>query len=247
MEERERWGRVMIVGKVHKMMRYPVKSFTGESISKARIMSYGIYGDRSHAFIDKSSKDKHLTITQYPKMVTYKAAFIGDDCLEAFPKMKISASDGSEYNWDDSALLERLEKETNRTLETITYSPNYVPFPAIEEDNILLISTQALSELSSSYGEVIDERRFRGNILYDLQNSMKEEDLIGKQIKIGTEVILEINKYCERCMIITVDPETGTRQPKLLKQLVKDQNNHFGLYASVIQTGTIYAADVISI
>ena len=76
---------------------------------------------------------------------------------------------------------------------------------------------------------------------------MKEEDLIGKQIKIGTEVILEINKYCERCMIITVDPETGTRQPKLLKQLVKDQNNHFGLYASVIQTGTIYAGDVISI
>lgn len=238
----------MIIGNIQKIMRYPVKSFTGENVSKARIMSYGIYGDRSHAFIDRTNKDKHLTITQFPEMVTYTAQFLGEESFDTFPNLKVKASDGIEYDWDDQALLERIEGETNRKLETITYSPTYVPFPAIEVDNILLISTEALSELSSSYGEPIDERRFRGNIIYDLQEmSIKEQDLIGKQIKIGSEVILEISKFCERCMIITVDPKTGTRQPLLLKKIVKERNNHFGIYARVIQTGTIHAGDQMTI
>lgn len=248
MKEGEREGKVMIIGNIQKVMRYPVKSFTGENISTASIMSYGIYGDRSHAFIDKTNNNKHLTITQFPEMVTYKAKFLGDESLDVFPKLKVIARDGAEYDWDDKALLERMEKETNRTLETITYSPIHVPFPAIEVDNILLVSTEALAELSSSYGEPIDERRFRGNIVYDIQeDSIKEQDLIGKQIKIGSEVILEVSKYCERCMIISVDPHTGTRQPKLLKQIVKERNNHFGIYARVIQTGIINAGDQITI
>ncbi|WP_312094505.1 MOSC domain-containing protein [Niallia sp.] len=238
----------MNIGNIQKIMRYPVKSFTGENVLKAQIMSYGIYGDRSHAFVDKTNKDKHLTITQFPEMVTYKAQFLGEESLDAFPKIKVSASDGAQYNWEDQALRKRLEKETNRTLETITYSTTHVPFPAIEVDNILIISTKALSELSSSYGEPIDERRFRGNIVYDLQDSgIKEQDLIGKRLKVGLEVIIEITKYCERCVIITVDPNTGKRQPKLLKQIVKERNNQFGFYARVIQTGTIYVGDQITI
>ena len=48
-------------------------------------------------------------------------------------------------------------------------------------------------------------------------------------------------------MIITVDPNTGQRQPKLLKQIVKERNNQFGIYACVIQTGTIYEGDQITI
>lgn len=238
----------MIFGTIQKIMRYPVKSFTGEYLSKVKIMSYGIYGDRSHAFIDKTNKNKHLTITQFPKMVTYKAQFLGEESIEVFPKLKVIASDGAEFDWNEKALVERMEKETNRTLESITYSPTNVPIPAIEVDNILLISTEALAELSSSYGEPIDERRFRGNIIYDRKEmGIKEQDIMGKQIKIGSEVILEINQFCERCMIITVDPITGTRQPQLLKQIVKERNNHFGIYARVIQTGTIYTGDQMTI
>ncbi|WP_176474169.1 MOSC domain-containing protein [Niallia circulans] len=236
-----------MIGNIQKIMRYPIKSFTGESLEKARIMSYGIYGDRSHAFIDKAN-NKHLTITQYSKMVTYRAGFSGEESIEKFPDLTITANDGSEYIWGETALLERLEQETNRTLDSITYAPTFVPFPAIEEDNLLLISTKALSELSTSFGESIDERRFRGNIVYDLQESgINEQDLLGKKIKIGSDVILKINKFCERCMIITVDPETGIRQPKLLKQIVKERNNHFGLYASVIHTGIIHIGDEIAI
>jgi uncharacterized protein YcbX len=37
----------MLIGYIQEIMRYPVKSFQGESVQKTRVMDYGLYGDRS--------------------------------------------------------------------------------------------------------------------------------------------------------------------------------------------------------
>ncbi|HWJ78577.1 MAG TPA: MOSC N-terminal beta barrel domain-containing protein [Niallia sp.] len=237
----------MKVGSVTKIMRHPVKSFTGESVESVEVMSYGLYGDRSHAFIDKKS-GKYVTITQYPNMVTYRARFIGEEKADVFPRIEISTNDGSTYDWNDDDLLKRISQESNRQIDRVTYQPDFVPFPAIEEDNLLLISTTSLRELENTYGEEVDERRFRGNIIYEIENKeLTEDNLIGKVLCIGNDVKIRVNKYCERCMIITVNPETGTKDPKLLKQIVKERSNHFGLYGSVLQTGKIKNGDSIQI
>jgi hypothetical protein len=60
---------------------------------------------------------------------------------------------------------------------------------------------------------------------------------------IGKDVELEIKRHCERCMIITVNPSDSQRDPTLLKTVVKERNNHFGVYASVIRTGEISLGD----
>ena len=44
-------------------------------------------------------------------------------------------------------------------------------------------------------------------------------------------------------MIITVDPETGLRDPSLLKLVANTRKNYFGVYASVIATGPIHIGD----
>ena len=235
----------MNIGKVTKIIRHPVKSFTGESIESSKVMTYGLYGDRSHAFLQKENS-KHLTITQYPHMVTYKARFVGEENDDTYPKVEVTANDGQIYDWNDASLLNRISQESNRKVEKVTYQPTFVPFPAIEEDNLLLISSRSLKELENTYGDLIDGRRFRGNIVYKIEKTdLTEDELIGQEICIGNEVVIRINKFCERCMIITVDPATGTRQPKLLKQIVKERNNYFGLYASVLQTGAIKVGDSI--
>ncbi|MFT8322151.1 MAG: MOSC N-terminal beta barrel domain-containing protein [Bacillus sp. (in: firmicutes)] len=86
------------IGEIKKLVRHPVKSFTGESVSSAQIMRYGLYGDRSHGFKDKSNKNKYLTITQYPKMVTYSAKFLGEDNLQKYPPMKLRMQKGRNFN-----------------------------------------------------------------------------------------------------------------------------------------------------
>ena len=238
----------MKIGMIKKLVRHPVKSFTGESISRSDVMTYGLYGDRSHAFIDWSNQQKHLTITQYPYMATYKARFREEESLMKFPSVEIITKDGNVYDWQDPCLLQELEAKTNRKLTAVQYAPDFVPFPAIEEDHLLLISDKSLEKLEKSIGAKIDERRFRGNIVYQTNAlDIAEEELIGKKIKIGEEVVIQINKFCERCMIITVDPETGEKNPFILKKIVQENNNHFGLYASVLQTGKIKIGDTLQL
>lgn len=238
----------MKIGKITKLVRHPVKSFTGESISSTNVMTYGLYGDRSHAFIDLTNHRKHLTITQYPNMATYKARFTEEENISKLPPIEIVNKDGKVYDWQDKCLLQELEANTNRKLTAIQYAPDFVPFPSIEEDHLLLISEQALAELEQSIGEKVDERRFRGNIVYQRTAlEIAEEDLIGRKIKIGDQVVIQVNKFCERCMIITIDPETGEKQPAILKKIAKEKNNHFGLYGSVIHTGKINVGDFLEL
>ncbi|PHE54593.1 MOSC domain-containing protein, partial [Bacillus toyonensis] len=59
------------------------------------------------------------------------------------------------------------------------------------------------------------------------------------------EVELEIVRHCERCMIITIDPNTLTLETTLLKTIVQKRNNHFGVYASVIKPGKVNIGDSI--
>ncbi|PKG23289.1 MOSC domain-containing protein [Niallia nealsonii] len=238
----------MKIGTITKLVRHPVKSFTGESVASTNVVNYGMYGDRSHAFIDLTNNQKHLTITQYPDMATYKARFTEEESPKKLPSVEIVTKDGKIYDWQDPCLLQELEANTNRKLTAVQYAPDFVPFPAIEEDHLLLISEQSLEQLENSIGERVDERRFRGNIVYQMEAlDITEEELIGKKIKIGSEVIIQINKFCERCMIITVDPETGEKKPSILKKIVKENNNHFGLYAAVLHTGKINVGDFLQL
>jgi hypothetical protein len=58
-------------------------------------MDYGLYGDRSHAFLDETRPGKFLTITQLPEMVRYKARFIGEYLIEKYPKVEIMTPEGN--------------------------------------------------------------------------------------------------------------------------------------------------------
>lgn len=91
----------------------------------------------------------------------------------------------------------------------------------------------------------MDNRRSRPPLILSLKDNTPfiEESWFGKRLRIGREVEIQLKRHCERCMIITVDPESGPRQPSLLKAVVKERNNYFGVYASVIKTGDIQAGD----
>ena len=90
-----------------------------------------------------------------------------------------------------------------------------------------------------------DLRRFRPNLFISLKDKepFVEEGWIGRRIKIGTEVELEFVGHCVRCMIITVNPDNAKLNSSLHKTLIKENNNHFGIYASVIKTGNIQVGD----
>lgn len=236
----------MLIGKIKEIMRHPVKSFCGENVQQTRIMEYGLYGDRSHAFLDETRQGKFLTITQFPEMVRYKARFVGEESIEEYPKVEIVTPEGKVFSWENQELFKEIEHKSKRKISPITYSPSHVPLGAIEEEHIQLVTDASLNKLKEMWGSfAVDHRRFRPNLLIDLQEKIPfiEETWFGRRIKIGSEVEIQLKRHCERCMIITVNPDNAEKDSTLLKTVVKERNNHFGVYASVIKTGKIHVGD----
>ncbi|MDQ0272911.1 MOSC domain-containing protein [Cytobacillus purgationiresistens] len=236
---------MQLIGHVGKILRYPVKSLGGESVSSARVMYYGMYGDRSHTILDESRQGKYLTITQFQEMVKYKARFIGEESADRYPAVEIITPDGKVFVWEDEEWRKELESKSKRRLSYKQYSPAHVPIGAIEEEPLLVVSDASLKSLSEMTGkQLIDEQRFRPNILLDLidKTPFLEEEWVTKHLTIG-EVEIQVDRFCERCMIITVDPQTGERDANVHKQVIRHRKNNFGVYASVIKTGSIHIGD----
>ena len=236
----------MLIGHIKEIVRHPVKSFSGESVKSSKIMEYGLYGDRSHAYVDETSKGNFLTITQFPEMVRYKARFIGVESIEEYPKIEVITPEGKNVDWEDEELIKEIEYKSKRKISTIQYTPSHVPIGPIAVENILLVTDASLDKLEEIWkGDEVDSRRFRPNLLISLKEKVPfiEETWFGSQIKIGKEVEIQLKKHCIRCMIITVNPDNAERDSSLHKAVIKERNNNFGVYASVIKTGEIHVND----
>ncbi|SEM50310.1 hypothetical protein SAMN05192533_103165 [Mesobacillus persicus] len=235
----------MLIGHIKEIVRHPVKSLRGEVVNTSKIMNYGLYGDRSHAFFDDTKGD-FLTITQFQEMVRYQARFVGEESLDNYPKVEVITPEGKVFDWDDHELIEELETKSKRKISTKKYTPSHVPIGPIAVEHILLTTDASLEHLEELSGKKeVDIRRFRPNLFISLIDKVpfQEEEWIGRRIKIGSEVEIELVGYCPRCMIITVDPDDAQRNPSLLKTLVKERKSNFGVYASVIKTGDICVDD----
>ncbi|NRD80226.1 MOSC domain-containing protein [Bacillus sp. BRMEA1] len=236
----------MLIGHIKEIVRHPVKSFSGESVKQTKIMDYGLYGDRSHAFLDETRPGKFLTITQFAEMVQYKARFAGEDSIHKYPCVEITTPKGKIVGWGDIGLKREIEEQSGRKISFVTYPPNHVPLGAIEEEHIQLVTDASIDQLKKLWEkDTIDYRRFRPNLFISLIAKIPfiEEQWFGRRLKIGENVVIELKRHCERCMMITVDPENAKKDPSLLKTIVNERNNYFGVYASVIKIGEIFVGD----
>ena len=50
-----------------------------------------------------------------------------------------------------------------------------------------------------------------------------------------------------RCLMINLDPDTGTQDARVLKTVVRLNKNNAGVYGTVVQTGTIRVGDPVRI
>ncbi|MEK4198367.1 MOSC domain-containing protein [Cytobacillus sp. FSL K6-0265] len=236
------------IGVLSSLLRYPVKSFGGENVESTRVLSYGVYGDRSHVIVDESRQGKYLTITQYQEMAAYQAAFVGEEKEDTYPELQIHTANGERYGWTNGKWRRDLQLKSGRDLSFHSFTPSFVPIGAIEEAPLLLVTHSSLQYLSKQLGKMeIDAKRFRPNLIIhtDLNTPFSEHDWISNQMKIGEEVVIEVTQPCERCMIITVDPKNGQRTPNIHKEIIRTNHNYFGVYAKVIQTGKVKLGDEI--
>ncbi|MFC5449814.1 MOSC domain-containing protein [Paenibacillus aestuarii] len=235
------------IGKITHLTRYPVKSMAGEAMKRAPIAPYGLYGDRSHALIDndKEGWDSFITARRYPQMLGYTASLPDSGgTKEAFPEVQIAAPDGRLLHWTDD-LLEELGGFPNRSISLKRHRPDSKELLAVDAGGLLLITDRSLRKIEERMGAPVDPRRFRANIMIELDEDAAEDEYawVGSRLHLEDGTVLEVVEPCERCMLVTLDPDTRERNNAVLLAVKDVMNLQFGVYASVIRTGEVAVGD----
>ena len=218
---------------VKEIWRYPVKSMAGEQLDSCLVAEHGLEGDRRWALIDGAPNraGKELSIRQHERLMTYRAR-------TANGRVEVTSPDGETYALD-TQLLRRLEGESSRPLTIRDMAgANF------DDSPILLVNLTTVEAFSAASGMHVDRRRFRANLYVEGLAPEAELSWIGRRVNAG-DAELEVVARCERCVVITRDPDTTVTSPQLLRVLTEKLETCMGVYCSVVRPGRVAVGDLI--
>lgn len=234
------------IGHITQLMRYPVKSMAGESLPETLVVHTGLYGDRGYALIDETKEgwSRYVTARQIPQLLSFRATLAAgaEEGGPAIPPIRIESEDGRTFEWNKTLLAE-IQPSFKRDITLHTCAPED-ELLAVDSGAILIVTEQTVERLGALLGRSVDWRRFRPNIVLMLADGLfeREQELVGKRLRFG-DAVVEINEACERCSVITIDPDTLEKDPEILKLVHRELGLQFGLYASVVQPGRTKLGD----
>lgn len=255
---------------------YPVKSLAGIRLTKAEVEEKGLKYDRRWMIIDENS----VFITQriFSKMALIDVKLTSDQLILSYRPhdnddvhVPFEPSSGQKIQvkiWDDEVeaitvsdeadkwLSNHLEKNVRLVMMPESTQRKADPKYARNEENVsfadgfpfLIISQASLDHLNSRLPEPIDMKRFRPNFVVAGTIAHAEDDW--KCIQIG-DIRFEIVKPCARCVLTTVNPETGNKGPEPLKTLAtyRRVNNKilFGQNVVAKNAGVVNQGDLLTL
>ena len=221
-------------GVVKSLWRYPVKSMSGETCTSLVVNNRGVVGDRWFAITDEQGKfgsgKNTRRFVKIDGLLEFRAAYDGGVPVITFP-------DGKSVRGDDPSVHSRLTEALDRPV-TLAEEQSV---PHFDNDSIHLVTTSSLDWLRSKLpGAVIDERRFRPNVLIQTEGSgLVEQGWVGRTVRIGRGVVLEVTQPTERC-VMTNFGQPGIPEDKSVFACVgREAELKFGVYARVVSTGEV--------
>jgi MOSC domain-containing protein len=114
---------------------------------------------------------------------------------------------------------------------------------------VSIFSLQSAQQLAEETGAPMDKRRFRANVYVDLTSAQgfAENAFVGRSLQIGPKVIITVLERDPRCMMITLDPETGEKTPAILKKVAQAHDGMAGVYGAVMVEGMLHKGDSVEV
>ncbi len=204
------------------LWRYPVKTLAGEPLSEARLTPTGIPGDRIvHVYgpegIRTSRRHYHLL------------GLHGTLGADGEPRV-----DG--HRWDSLEARALVKQAAGDDAELARYE-------GVERFDVLplLVATDGAV---AAFGR--DIRRLRPNILIGGVEGLAERDWAGAELRVG-DAIIELDSLRARCPMTTVDPDTITRDPEVLKDIGRRFGGKLALNAAVGRAGWVRIGDPVEL
>ena len=223
---------------------------------------------------------------KWPDFFSFRAAFTSPPTPDNLQPIWITLPDGTVLRSDQSDINEKLSKFLGHRVTIQTQSPQdakleqYWPEFAGETNEISnetvagdapkgtffdyaamhLLTTSSIEAMQQLYPKGrFEVRRFRPNIMIDTsgQSGFVENDWVGKIVKIGTDLRLQITDPCPRCVMPTLaqgdlPADNGIFKNAIAKNrpLVPFANKELpsvGVYARVLQAGWVKRGDEVII
>lgn len=225
---------------------YPIKSLGGIRLEKTNLEEKGLQYDRRWMLVDLEGQ--FLTQRKYPKMALLQTQ-ITDDGISVVnkddPNQQILVpfeSDSDRYRqvtiWEDRVKAQLVEHKISRWFSEcleidcqLVFMPpsterKLKPKYAVNDESVsfadgmpyLLIGQSSLDDLNSRLDSPVPMNRFRPNFVFTGGAPFEEDEW--DTITIG-EAHFKITKPCARCVVTTVNQQTGQKGKEPLTTLSK--------------------------
>lgn len=226
------------VGRVVGLWRYPVKSMAAEALTEAQVSWQGLAGDRRWAFVRKGvqrSGFPWFTLRQRGDMNHYRPYFSDPDHPDTSPTL-VETPSGAVLDVLDPALGAELCPEGATVIRQSRGV--FDTFP------LSLITTQTVARLSEQVGTPLAVQRFRPNMLVEAATDepFAEDTWVGRILCLGG-MRMRVDKRDGRCVVITIDPATGARNPDILRTVATERQGYLGVYGSTVTPGRVALND----
>jgi len=254
------------------LWRYPVKSMQGVATDALTLGTRGVQGDRRFALVDSltdrtlsaktqadllqatasETQDGSVLVT-LPDESTIRADDIAvDDVLSAWIGRRVSLA---EADTSDEPLT---YDERSRAYE-MTFDPEHddaeqvpIPSPAgtfLDLAAVHVLTTGSIARCREARpGTTWDVRRFRPNVLVDLDTDGFPEDAwVGHRVRLGAAVIAVDQRTVRCAMPVRAQPGGLARDVEVFRTMNSLHDNHLGVYCSVVEPGLVRAGDPVEL
>jgi uncharacterized protein YcbX len=232
------------VAKILQLARFPVKSMRGESLPATELTLQGVPEDRRYAFVQTASRSAFpwFTARQLHELLRFRPVVEVDGSGEVV--VKVATPNGEKWPVDSEELRREIEARSGQALFLLHDGRG-----SYDAAPISIISRQTVARIAEESGTEENPWRFRPNLLVDLQEGGAFDELkwVGRILRVGDRARVAITKANKRCVIITLDPESGEPSPSILRCVAQQHEQLAGVYGTVITPGDVRMGDLVSL
>jgi uncharacterized protein YcbX len=221
------------------LYRYPVKSLTGESVTRLEVDQRGCVGDRQWSVRTKTDKigsgKNSQRFAAIPGLLDVRA-------FERDGRVAVTFPDGTSCFVDDAEAATRLSQYVGQPVRFASETST----SHFDDGPISLIGRASVDAVAEEQQAEVDPARFRANIHLATAGPFAEDAWLGRQLQLGTAVV-QVEMASPRCVMVNMATADLPDQPGNLTAIGRINNACLGVIAKVITPGTISLGDELTI
>ena len=213
---------------------------------------------------------------KWPTMFDFRAVFSTPPVLGSpLPPVRVTLPDGISVTSDDARFAELLTGALGRSVTLAIAAPSEPSleeyWPDIAElahrDTVTeeampsttffdlaaihVLTTATINRLRELYPQgQFEVRRFRPNVVVRPEHDdaeFVESTWVGRELRIGDDVVLAITDHCPRCVMTTLPQGDLPKDNGILRTAARHNEVHVGVYAEVRRAGTVQRGDTVTL